>query len=306
MADGVPAAGWPRTGASPPQYQLAETQAPDYPSRTEGRNVLDSDATLILFAAGSSAARSSRCGWPNSTPSRPRWNRRSRRRGRSGGGPAMVGRTGYEALNVAGPRNSLSPGIAALARAFLLGVFGGSKRDWGGRVGQGRANFWWGCANRSTVTRRLKLASELPRPKPHQNIGLLDPPYTSSTRSVGWVKVAQFWWGCANRSTVIRPLQVSKASCRDRSPTRTSVCLTHPTPITLHGAHCSRLAEKRRQARMVRWMVRLIMRRSPTRTLSRRSLSRRGRDPNGSGGRFGRSRNAAPWCCPCCSSRPRA
>jgi hypothetical protein len=40
---------------------------------------------------------------------------------------------------------------------------------------------------------------------------------------------ASFWWGCANRSTVIRRFKVSKASCRDRSPTRTSVCLTHPT-----------------------------------------------------------------------------
>jgi hypothetical protein len=34
-------------------------------------------------------------------------------------------------------------------------------------MGQGRAHFWWGCANRSTVTQRFRVSkSELPRRKP--------------------------------------------------------------------------------------------------------------------------------------------
>ena len=47
-----------------------------------------------------------------------------------------------------------------------------------GRVGQGCASFWWGCANRSIVVQRfVAQQAELPRPKPHQDLGLLDPPY---------------------------------------------------------------------------------------------------------------------------------
>ena len=47
------------------------------------------------------------------------------------------------------------------------------------RVGQGCANFWWGCANRSIIVQRFVAPqAELPRPKPHQDLGLLDPPYT--------------------------------------------------------------------------------------------------------------------------------
>ena len=50
------------------------------------------------------------------------------------------------------------------------------------RVGQGRANFWWGCANRSTVIPHfVAQQAKLPRPKPHQSFGLLDPPYQGYT-----------------------------------------------------------------------------------------------------------------------------
>ena len=51
---GIPHGGWcPRgrlaeDGRIPDRYQLRETDSPDYPSRTE-QNVLDSDATLILY-----------------------------------------------------------------------------------------------------------------------------------------------------------------------------------------------------------------------------------------------------------------
>ena len=40
---------------------------------------------------------------------------------------------------------------------------------------------------------------------------------------------ASSWWGCETDQPCINVLSHSKPSCRDRSPTRTSVCLTHPT-----------------------------------------------------------------------------
>jgi hypothetical protein len=54
IALGIPHGGWcPRgrlaeDGAIPSRYKLTETDSPDYSIRTE-RNVLDSDATLILY-----------------------------------------------------------------------------------------------------------------------------------------------------------------------------------------------------------------------------------------------------------------
>jgi hypothetical protein len=53
IALGIPYGGWcpkgrlAEDGAIPRQYQLTETELPDYAQRTE-QNVLDSDATLIL------------------------------------------------------------------------------------------------------------------------------------------------------------------------------------------------------------------------------------------------------------------
>ena len=61
------------------------------------------------------------------------------------------------------PRRDLEEGLARIVHR---------------RVGQGRASFWWGCANRSIVVQRfVAQQAELPRPKPHQDLGLLDPPY---------------------------------------------------------------------------------------------------------------------------------
>ena len=52
-------------------------------------------------------------------------------------------------------------------------------------------------------------------------------------KRVRWVKVANSWWGCANRPIVIQPPRPSKPSCRDRSPTRTSGLLDPPyTPLS--------------------------------------------------------------------------
>ena len=103
-------------------YRLEETDSPDYPVRTE-RNVVESDATLILF------------------------------RGRLSGGTLLTQRLAEEhqrpflavdldsplspgeirkwfeenqvrVLNVAGPRESQCPGIGELSRDFMLNLLG--------------------------------------------------------------------------------------------------------------------------------------------------------------------------------------
>jgi hypothetical protein len=98
------------------------------------------------------------------------------------------------------------------------------------RVGQGRESCWWGCANRSTVIPPLRVGNASCRERSPTRISvcLTHPTRSNSSRRVGQGRES-CWWGCANQSTVIRPLIVSKTSCRDRSPTRTAVCLTHPT-----------------------------------------------------------------------------
>ena len=52
-------------------------------------------------------------------------------------------------------------------------------------VGRGRSSSRWGCANRSTVVQRITAwRTESTRPKPHQDNGLLDPPYAFRRRGV--------------------------------------------------------------------------------------------------------------------------
>jgi hypothetical protein len=126
MALGIPHGGWcpkgrrAEDGAVPSIYQLAETDSPQYAVRTE-RNVLQSDATLILCHGRPSggteltlrlAERHQRpylvvdAGAPPSAKVR-RWLAKIR--------PAT--------LNVAGPRESQAPGIAAQAAEFLTRLF---------------------------------------------------------------------------------------------------------------------------------------------------------------------------------------
>jgi hypothetical protein len=127
---GIPHGGWcPRgrlaeDGRIPARYALSETDSPEYWVRTE-QNVIDSDATLIL------------CRRPEGT--RPTGGteltmRMADRHGR----PCLVvnlDQPGHieevrrwlqdhrvEVLNVAGPRESQSPGIAAQAKQFLSGL----------------------------------------------------------------------------------------------------------------------------------------------------------------------------------------
>ncbi|MCO6454442.1 MAG: putative molybdenum carrier protein [Pirellulaceae bacterium] len=109
-------------GSIPAHYRLRETRSRQYRVRTE-RNVMDSDGTLILY-------RGTLKGGTLLT----------RRLAGQYGKPCLVVDLGRAAsaddvvawlvearirtLNVAGPRESTSPGIFAAAEAFLLEVLG--------------------------------------------------------------------------------------------------------------------------------------------------------------------------------------
>ena len=107
-------------GRIPSRYRLAESHSPLYRVRTE-ENVLDGDATLIL-------ARGPLTGG----------TRLTRHLARKHGKPCLVvdltaadpepvrrwlAAQAVSKLNVAGPRESQSPGIAAAARQFLVELF---------------------------------------------------------------------------------------------------------------------------------------------------------------------------------------
>jgi hypothetical protein len=123
---GIPHGGWcpagrlAEDGPIPARYQLEETDSPDYAVRTE-RNVLESDATLVLV-------RGAPAGGTELTI------RLAGRHGRAclvvdlaaAPPPAEVCRwlrtQAVQTLNVAGPRESNSPGIGAQAAEFLRRV----------------------------------------------------------------------------------------------------------------------------------------------------------------------------------------
>jgi hypothetical protein len=111
-------------GVIPARYRLVETESREYAVRT-ARNVRDSDATLLVTRGtptGGSALTADL----------------ARRQGKpllhldlDAAGPAAAGRlrgwladTGAEVLNVAGPRESGCPGIAAAVRALLVDALG--------------------------------------------------------------------------------------------------------------------------------------------------------------------------------------
>jgi len=128
MALGIPHGGWcpkgrlAEDGTIPPIYQLTETDSPQYAERTE-RNVLDSDATLILCRECLSGG----------TELTLRLAERHKRPHRvvDLSDPSPLGRLRRwlskvcpATLNVAGPRESQSRGIGAEATAFLVRLFG--------------------------------------------------------------------------------------------------------------------------------------------------------------------------------------
>ena len=126
---GIPHGGWcPRgrlaeDGRIPDHYEIEETCSPEYPVRTE-RNVVDSDGTLILFRqrmyGGTELTRrmAKRHQKPFFVVDLDRASRKQRTtdiqnvRG-------WLASNSVAVLNVAGPRETSSPEIGALATAFV-------------------------------------------------------------------------------------------------------------------------------------------------------------------------------------------
>lgn len=127
LARGLTCGGWcpkgrrAEDGAIPNRYPLTETESADYRLRTQ-RNVSDSDGTLILaigeLTGGTALTRDIALAQAKplllvdlDTPSPTRtvceW----------------IQENNIRRLNVAGPRESLRPGIADRAREFLLILF---------------------------------------------------------------------------------------------------------------------------------------------------------------------------------------
>jgi len=127
MALGIPHGGWcpkgrlAEDGTIPPIYHLAETDSPEYVVRTE-RNVLDSKATLILCRGCPSggteltlrlAERHKRPHLVVDLDDPPPLGRLRR----------WLSKVRPATLNVAGPRESQAPGIAAQATELLVRLF---------------------------------------------------------------------------------------------------------------------------------------------------------------------------------------
>lgn len=124
IALGLPHGGWcpsgrrAEGGTIPDRYQLEETPSADYAVRTR-LNVRESDATLILSAGDPTGGTALTV-------------RLAKKEGRphlvldllADPDPEVarswIQATGVRVLNVAGPRESKCPGIAAQATAFLL------------------------------------------------------------------------------------------------------------------------------------------------------------------------------------------
>jgi len=116
---------WAEDGPIPSCYLLCETDSPDPAVRTE-RNVVESDGTLILYRKQLRGGTkltfqlAQQYGRPCllvdlDAPPEVEQVRR------------WLVEQGIKILNVAGPRESQSPGISASAGVFLLRVFGGEQ-----------------------------------------------------------------------------------------------------------------------------------------------------------------------------------
>jgi hypothetical protein len=125
---GIPCGGWcpkgrkAEDGRIDPRYPLQETESTSYPVRTE-RNVKDSDGTLILTdgpVTGGSAA---------TVKFAQKYEKPYLVIDLGLGGDSEIVRKWEETnrvriLNVAGPRESKTPGIHDKAVKFLRGIFG--------------------------------------------------------------------------------------------------------------------------------------------------------------------------------------
>ncbi|MFQ5785390.1 MAG: putative molybdenum carrier protein [Alphaproteobacteria bacterium] len=138
LALGVRCGGWcPRgrraeDGVIAARYPLRETSAAAYAQRT-ARNVRDSDATLVLLrgrAAGGTRATLRFAAWRRRPVLVVRLDRAGGRRvdARSGDVAGWLRSHRVRILNVAGPRESESPGVHADAVRFLRDLLAGAGR----------------------------------------------------------------------------------------------------------------------------------------------------------------------------------
>ena len=123
---GIPHGGWcPRgrlaeDGPIPARYVLSETDSPEYWLRTE-QNVSDSDATLILCRGQPTGGTELTLRMADQH-GRPCLVVNLDRPGRLEEVRRWLQDHEVKVLNVAGPRESQSPGIAAQAKQFLSGL----------------------------------------------------------------------------------------------------------------------------------------------------------------------------------------
>lgn len=107
-------------GSVPSRYELDEMETAEYPPRTE-QNVIDSDATLILFE------QKLKGGTLLTKRLAKRWEKPFLSVNLATDKPAEVRRWLSEVrpdtLNIAGPRESSFPGIEQRALVYLLDVF---------------------------------------------------------------------------------------------------------------------------------------------------------------------------------------
>ena len=125
IAIGIGHGGWcpagriAEDGSVPSRYELRETDSAEYPVRTE-QNVIDSDATLILYEGtikGGTRLTVNICrrlGKPHLATRIEDKNLNAVRRWLQKNQPSV--------LNIAGPRESTSPGIFFRTMDFLLRV----------------------------------------------------------------------------------------------------------------------------------------------------------------------------------------
>ena len=126
IAHNIPHGGWcPRgrrseDGTIPSRYELEELDSPDYPARTE-QNVIDSDATLILFEVAIKG------GTRLTRRYARRWDKPVLSLNIEAADPVelrdWIDLVRPNTLNIAGPRESSFPGIGDRAFAFLLQAF---------------------------------------------------------------------------------------------------------------------------------------------------------------------------------------
>jgi hypothetical protein len=121
---GIPHGGWcPRgrraeDGAIPDRYRLEETESADYSVRTR-LNVRDADGTLILSAGEPSGGTALTVSLANAS-ARPHLVLDLLADPDPRAVAAWIREHDLRVLNVAGPRESKSQGVAALATTFLV------------------------------------------------------------------------------------------------------------------------------------------------------------------------------------------